>query len=151
MTENANPPPEAAGHANWSRTRKAVIVLLLLAVPLGIYLHRRSPDYYDRTRIDLLEASRQLDIYHHDMELLVEEYRHAADALRTSIGWLMQAAALDPADMSQINKIATELKHWEDLARTGTLSPAELHERYEELAGRVQGLIDKRTKLNTGG
>ncbi len=144
MTDNSSAPPAVTHAKSWSFSGKALLVLALLALPLGHYLHRDEPNYYDPSRTYLVEAGRQLEIYHHDVDLLVQESGSAAEALRTSIGWLRRAAATDPGDLSAIDAIAAELEHWEQLARDGTLSRGELHDRYAALAARVQQLIDRR-------
>ena len=123
-----------------------VLALILVAVPLGIYLVQHRPDLYDSVRTDLLEAERELDSYSHDMELLVEEDRRATDALKGSLELLQKAAALDPEDAAEIDAISAELQSWEQLARSGTLSSADLHDNYRLLAERVQTLIDKRAR-----
>lgn len=123
-----------------------LLVLILLAVPLGIYLYQHRPNLYDSTRTDLLQAERELDVYHHDMELLVEEDRHASDALKASIASLQKAAALDPEDAAEIDAIGSALQGWEQQAHSGTLSPADLHDKYRSLAEQVQRLVDKRTR-----
>ena len=129
-----------------------VLALILVAVPLGIYLIQHRPNLYDSVRTDLLEAERELDTYNHDMELLVQEDRHATDALKASIELLQKAAALDPEDAAEIDAISTELQGWEQLAHSGTLSPGDLHDKYRSLAERVQQLIDKRARASqTGG
>lgn len=136
-----------------SRRRRALQGLLLLglvALPLVFYLYQHRPDLYDRTRTDLLEANRQLDIYHHAMEALASEDRHGAAALRASLGWLHKAALSDPRDLAEINAIAAGLRQWEQLARRGELSSADIHERYRALEARVEQLIRKHTHAQAG-
>jgi len=128
----------------WRLLALGLVVLLLIALPLRLYLHRKEPNFYDPSRSDLVEAVRQLDIYHHEVDLLAQESKTASQALKTSIVRLKQAAARDPADLAAIDAIADELEHWERLADAGQVPRGALRDRYEILAARVQKLIDKR-------
>ncbi len=132
-----------------SRRRRAVqgvVLLCLVAAPAVIYLYRHRPNLYDGTRTDLLQASRELDIYHHDMEIMANEDQHGTDALRASINWLHQAAASDPGDLEEINAITVGLQRWEQSVRSGALPPQQLHLKYRSLEARVERLIKKHTR-----
>ena len=117
-------------HLRRHRVAQAVLLVSLVTVPLGIYMYQH----------------RELDIYHQDMELLVEKDREGAEALKASIRWLQKAAASDPEDLAEIGTITDGLQQWEALARQGDLSSAELHQQYITLDARVQRLIKKRAR-----
>jgi Tfp pilus assembly protein PilE len=127
-----------------------IIVLVLAVVLLGAYLYHQRPNLYDRTRTDLLEASRELERYHQDMEVLVQEEQRSADALRATIAKLQKAAVLEPKDVAEIESITTELQSWEQQALSGQLSSSELHHSYQSLVERVDLLIKKHSKLTDG-
>jgi hypothetical protein len=152
MTDNGHPlrPKPRSGKTAPRRrgAARAALVLLLVAVPLGFYLYQHRPNLYDRTRIDLLEASREIDTFDHAMELLVQEDQQGAEAFGASLSWLQKAAASDPDDLAEINAIATDLQRWKQLARAGTLSSGELQERYRLLADRVDRLIKKHSQTS---
>lgn len=130
------------------RLAQLLVFVLLVCVPLGVYLYRHRPNLYDSARTDLLEASRQLDIYHQDMAQLLQKDRDGSAALKASIRWLQKAAASDPDDLAEIAAIADGLQRWEAMAREGDLSSTELHARYCQLDARVQHLIKKRTSVS---
>jgi len=131
-------------HTQRSRALCALLVLVLVLTPAGIYFYLHRPNLYDRTRIDLVQADREMDIYSQDMELLAKKERDGAEALKDTLTWLRHAAALDPADHAEITAITAELHDWEAQADAGELSPPKLHDRYRALEARVQRLIDKR-------
>ncbi len=120
-------------------------VFAVLLVLLGAYLYLHRPQLYNRTRTDLLEASRQLEIYHEDLEVLVQEEQRSADALRDALVWLREAATLDPHDVAEIQAISAELESWEQRARDGELSPKELRRSYQVMVKRVDRLIRKQS------
>lgn len=125
-----------------------LLALTLVAVPLGFYVSRHRPNLYDHTRTDLLEAKREFNIYHHDMEMLVQEKQLSTEALKASLKSLQEAASMDPEDAAEIKAIGTGLQSWEQLARTGTLSSEDLDDQYHSLAARVQRLVKKRTEAS---
>ncbi len=132
------------------RLAQGLLLLGLIVAPLVFYLVQHRPDLYDRTRTDLLEADRQLDIYHHAMEVLASEDRDGEAALRASVSWLHKAAMSDPRDLAEINAITASLRRWEQQVRSGDLSGAEMHTRYRALEGRVERLIRKHTHPDNG-
>lgn len=140
----ARPVSDSPDHSRRRRIARLALVVLLVGVPLGVYLYHNRPNLYDSARTDLLEASRELDIYHQDMAELLQNDRDGSAALQASLLWLRKAAASDPSDMAEIAAIADGLQHWEAQAREGELSPAELHARYRDLDARVQKLIGRR-------
>lgn len=127
-----------------------MIVLALAVVLLGAYLYHQRPNLYDRTRTDLLEASRELERYHQDMEALVQEEQRSADALRATIAKLQQAAVLESQDVEEIESITRELQSWEQQALSGELSSSELYHSYQVLVERVDLLIKKHSKVTAG-
>jgi hypothetical protein len=142
------PPDKVKPHLRRNRIVQAALFMLLVAVPLGVYMYQHRPNVYDSARTDLLEASRELDIYQKDMELLVQKDREGAEALKASIHWLQKAAASDPEDLAEIGAITDGLQRWEVLAHQGDLSSADLHQQYGKLDTRVQRLIKKRGKAS---
>ena len=137
------------GGSIWRRVGPAkLIVLALVIVLLGAFLYHQRPNLYDRTRTDLLEASRELEKYHQDMEVLVQEERRSADALRATIAKLQKAAVLEPRDIKEIESISAELQSWEQQALSGQLSSSELSHRYQSLVERVDTLIKKHSKAS---
>jgi len=129
----------------------ALVFMLVTAVPLGIYIYRDRPDLYNPTPVDLVEASRQLEIGQRDTEQLAEMNRESAEALKASLHWLHMAAATYPNDLAVIKAIAEGLKEWEDQARAGTMSARELQDRYRALEAKVQRLINNRSGIPRDG
>jgi hypothetical protein len=138
------PPQGDKSPARRSRALRGVLVLILVLTPLGIYLYHNRPNLYDRTRSDLMEANRSLDIFSQDLEQLARKEREEAGALKATLQWLEDAAASDPADQSELAAISAALQDWEVEVHAGKLSVGELRDRYRELEARVQQLIDKR-------
>lgn len=139
------PPQDDKSPARRARAVRGLLLLILVLTPLGIYLYQNRPNLYDRTRSDLMEASRSLDTFSQDLEQLARKEREGAEALKATLQWLGDAAASDPADQSEIAAISAALQDWEAEAHEGKLSVGELRDRYRALETRVQRLIDKRT------
>lgn len=137
-------PPGHRAASRRSRAARLLLVLLVVLIPTGVYLYQHRPNLYDRARTDLLQASRELDIYTQDMEQLAQKDRDGARALKATIHMLQQAAASDPADLAEIDAITAALQDWEGRVHAGKLSADELRSRYRALEARVQRLIDKR-------
>jgi hypothetical protein len=146
QTPDPQDPASDAGKTGPRRTRVAavLVVVLVLLAPLAVYLYQHRPNLYDRTRTDLVEAGRELEIYGQDMVDLVETEHQGTRALKATIESLRDAAASDPDDLAEINAIASALRELEDPAHDGELSAAQLRRRYDALAARVQRLIEKR-------
>jgi hypothetical protein len=139
------PEPDAAeAMRRRKRTALLLIVALVLLAPLAAYLYQHRPNLYDRTRSDLVEAGRELEVYSQDMVDLVEKNREGARTLKDIIGSLRDAAASDPDELAEINAIESALRDLEDPVQEGEISAAQLRERYDALAARVQRLIEKR-------
>jgi hypothetical protein len=137
-------PPGDKAASRRSRAARVSLVLLVVLIPTGVYLYQHRPNLYDHARTDLLQASRELDIYTQDMEQLAQKDRNGAKALKATIHMLQQAASSDPADLAEINAITVALEDWEDRVHAGKLSADELRSRYRALEARVQHLIDQR-------
>lgn len=146
MTADSQTPAPDAGKTVSRRKRTAVALLavLVLLAPLAVYLYQHRPNLYDRTRTDLVEAGRELEIYSQDMVDLAAKEREGTQALKATIDWLRDAAASDPDDLAEINAIALALRDLEDPAHDGELSAAQLRHSYAALVTRVQRLIEKR-------
>jgi hypothetical protein len=147
MTRNSDTPSAPDARRSGPRRLRVPAVLFVLALlfaPLAVYLYHHRPNLYDRTRTDLLEAERELDIYSKDMVQLTEKNRQGDEALKATIRWLREAAASDPADLAEIDAIAATLRDLEDPVHAGELSADELRDRYSDLYGRLQRLVDRR-------
>jgi hypothetical protein len=139
------PPQDDKSPARRARAVRGLLLLILVLTPLGVYLYQNRPNLYDRARSDLMEASRSLDTFSQDLEQLARKEREGAEALKSTLQWLGDAAASDPADQSEIAAISAALQDWEVEVHEGKLSASELRDRYRVLETRVQRLIDKRT------
>lgn len=142
--------PKRSRHHHRFRIAAGIILLVGLVSGSALFIFDPAaarPNFYDPTRIALVEAQRNLSqAYGHTTQekALFDQIRAAHRALDDALTLLEKAERLDPADKATIENLHTRLTPLEDDQKILHMTNAELRRTYQELFEQMQALIKRR-------